>query len=92
MPSLPFSLFCWVFKVRQPQVVDRVIFTRLIPREGNLMSDAEYLLQHPWSDTPAAVRTSYAARNEALRQENAQLKELVVRLSAIIVQNAAQQR
>lgn len=56
------------------------------------MSDTEHLLQHPWSDSPAAIKAGYAARNETLRQENARLKDLIVRLSAIIVQNAAHQR
>jgi hypothetical protein len=35
---------------------------------------------------------SYAARNETLRQENASLKDLVVKLSAIIVKNVAAQK
>jgi hypothetical protein len=35
---------------------------------------------------------SYAAHNETLRQENARLKDLVVKLSAIIVKNVADQK
>ncbi|HEY0223981.1 MAG TPA: hypothetical protein VGC38_05655 [Pseudolabrys sp.] len=34
-------------------------------------------------------RTNYAARNEALRQENARLKDLVVQLSAIVAKYVA---
>lgn len=41
--------------------------------------------------TPSENTTSYAARNDALRQENTRLKELVVKLSAIIVKNVAAQ-
>ncbi len=52
------------------------------------MSDREHLLQRPWKETPVSDTAAYSARNETLRQENAHLKDLVVRLSAIIVQNA----
>jgi hypothetical protein len=43
----------------------------------------------PHSDTNSIV--TYAARNEGLRQENARLKELVVKLSVIIAKNVAMQ-
>jgi hypothetical protein len=52
------------------------------------MSDREHLLQRPWKEAPVSDTAAYSARNETLRQENARLKDLVVRLSAIIVQNA----
>ena len=48
----------------------------------------EHLLQHPWNGAPVSDKAAYSARNEVLREENARLKDLVVRLSAIIVQNA----
>ena len=47
----------------------------------------EHLLQRPWNGAPASDQAAYSARNEVLREENARLKDLVVRLSAIIVQN-----
>jgi hypothetical protein len=52
------------------------------------MSDREHLLQRPWNEAPVSDMAGYSARNETLRQENSRLKDLVVRLSAIIVQNA----
>lgn len=43
----------------------------------------------PQTDTSA---TTYAARNEGLRQENLLLKAQVVQLSAIIAKNVASQK
>jgi hypothetical protein len=37
-------------------------------------------------------RDNYSTRNEMLRQENAHLKDLVVKLSEIIVKNVADQK
>lgn len=47
------------------------------------------------SAAPVALsqnRTSYAMRNEMLRHENVRLKDLVVKLSAIIAKNVADQK
>jgi hypothetical protein len=85
--------FAGMFKIEQPAVVKCAILPQdSSDARGIPMSDTEHLLQHPWSQAPAAAKAGYDARNEALRQENARLKDLVVRLSAIIVQNAVHEK